>query len=61
MTPECADACEVRFAALQKADTDQTQILELVVSRLENLRTWLIATAVLQLTQVIIQLIKAKQ
>jgi hypothetical protein len=58
MTPECAQPCEARFEALQKADIEQKRMLELIVSRLENFRTWLMATALLMLAQTIIQLVK---
>jgi hypothetical protein len=58
MTPECAQHCELRFEALYNADVEQKQILERVVSRLESLRSWLVATALLLLAQTIIQFVK---
>jgi hypothetical protein len=64
MTPECAQCaqpCEVRFEALHKADSEQKQVLELIVSRLESLRSWLVATALLMLAQTIIGFVSLKR
>jgi hypothetical protein len=55
VTPECTEACELRFQALQNTDSEQKQVLELIVSRLGSLRNWLVATALLMLAQTLIE------